>query len=77
MFETLAHGDLSLLVKAGVQWGLLGGAVLNLGTRKHHDAYLAMPGPASSSSAARTRAPARTTSATPRATEGWPSCSPS
>jgi acyl-CoA oxidase len=39
-FEVLAHGDLSLLVKSGVQWGLFGGAVLNLGTHRHHDAYL-------------------------------------
>src|SRR5687768_1325597 len=29
-FETLAFGDLSLLVKAGVQWGLFGGAVQHL-----------------------------------------------
>ena len=39
-FETLALGDLSLLVKAGVQFGLFGGAVLHLGTRKHHERYL-------------------------------------
>ena len=39
-FEMLAFGDLSLLVKAGVQWGLFGGAILHLGTRRHHDAYL-------------------------------------
>ena len=39
-FETLAYGDLSLLVKAGVQWGLFGGAILHLGTRKHHERYL-------------------------------------
>lgn len=39
-FETLAHGDLSLLVKCGVQFGLFGGAVLHLGTRKHHERYL-------------------------------------
>jgi acyl-CoA oxidase len=39
-FETLALGDLSLLVKCGVQFGLFGGAVLHLGTRKHHEAYL-------------------------------------
>ena len=32
-FEVLAHGDLSLLVKSGVQWGLFGGAVLALGTQ--------------------------------------------
>jgi len=39
-FETLAYGDLSLLVKSGVQFGLFGGAVLHLGTQRHHDAYL-------------------------------------
>lgn len=39
-FETLAFGSLSLLVKAGVQWGLFGGAIYNLGTQRHHDAYL-------------------------------------
>lgn len=40
-FEALAHGDLSVLVKVGVQFGLFGGAILQLGTRRHHDAYLA------------------------------------
>ena len=40
-FETLGHSDLSLLVKCGVQFGLFGGAVLHLGTRKHHERYLA------------------------------------
>jgi acyl-CoA oxidase len=39
-FETMAFGDLSLLVKIGVQFGLFGGAVLHLGTRKHHERYL-------------------------------------
>ena len=39
-FETLAYGDLSVLVKVGVQFGLFGGAILQLGTRRHHDAYL-------------------------------------
>ena len=39
-FETLAFGDLSVLVKAGVQFGLFGGAILQLGTERHHDAYL-------------------------------------
>src|SRR3954454_3906521 len=39
-FETLAYGDLSLLVKCGVQFGLFGGAVLHLGTTKHHERYL-------------------------------------
>ncbi len=40
-FETMAFGDLSVLVKVGVQFGLFGGAILQLGTKKHHDAYLA------------------------------------
>src|SRR3712207_1548732 len=39
-FETLAFGDLSVLVKVGVQFGLFGGAILQLGTEKHHAAYL-------------------------------------
>jgi acyl-CoA oxidase len=39
-FETQAFGDLSLLVKGGVQWGLFGGAIRNLGTRAHHEKYL-------------------------------------
>jgi acyl-CoA oxidase len=39
-FETLAYGDLSLLVKFGVQFGLWGGAVHQLGTKRHHDRYL-------------------------------------
>jgi acyl-CoA oxidase len=40
-FETFAYGDLSLVVKIGVQFGLWGGAVLHLGTRRHHERYLA------------------------------------
>jgi acyl-CoA oxidase len=39
-FETLGHGDLSLLVKFGVQFGLWGGAIQQLGTEQHHDRYL-------------------------------------
>jgi len=39
-FETLAFGDLSLLVKFGVQFGLWGGSVHQLGTKRHHDDYL-------------------------------------
>ncbi|MFE7807284.1 acyl-CoA dehydrogenase family protein [Streptomyces sp. NPDC057430] len=39
-FETLAFGDLSVLVKVGVQFGLFGGAILHLGTERHHDTYL-------------------------------------
>ena len=38
--EMLAQLDLSLMVKAGVQWGLFGGAVVALGNERHHDAYL-------------------------------------
>jgi acyl-CoA oxidase len=34
-FEMLGHTDLSLFVKAGVQWGLFGGAVSLLGTNRH------------------------------------------
>jgi acyl-CoA oxidase len=40
VFETLAHGDLSVLVKFGVQFGLWGGSILQLGTRRHHETYL-------------------------------------
>ncbi|MGH3970012.1 MAG: acyl-CoA dehydrogenase family protein, partial [Mycobacterium sp.] len=40
MIEMLAMSDLSLMVKAGVQWGLFGGAVENLGTERHHEAYV-------------------------------------
>jgi acyl-CoA oxidase len=39
-FETLGYGDLSLLVKFGVQFGLWGGAVHQLGTERHHQRYL-------------------------------------
>ena len=40
-FETLAFGDLSVLVKQGVQFGLFAGGVLQLGTSRHHRAHLA------------------------------------
>lgn len=40
-FETMAYGDLSVLIKSGVQFGLFGGAILQLGTKRHHDRYLA------------------------------------
>src|SRR4051812_12244760 len=39
-FETLAFGDLSLMIKAGVQFGLFAGAILHLGTTRHHEQYL-------------------------------------
>lgn len=40
MIEMLAMSDLSLMVKAGVQWGLFGGAIENLGTERHHRVYV-------------------------------------
>ncbi|MBX2871196.1 MAG: acyl-CoA dehydrogenase family protein [Saprospiraceae bacterium] len=40
LFDTLGHHDLSLAIKFGVQFGLFGGSVLGLGTKKHHDKYL-------------------------------------
>ena len=40
VFETLAFGDSSVLVKYGVQFGLFGGSILQLGTKRHHAAYL-------------------------------------
>lgn len=39
-FETMAHFDLSLVIKFGVQMGLWGGSVYNLGTQKHHEKLL-------------------------------------
>ncbi len=39
-FETLAHHDHSLLVKLGVQFGLFAGGIQQLGTARHHAAYL-------------------------------------
>ncbi|MEM9527122.1 MAG: acyl-CoA dehydrogenase family protein, partial [Bacteroidota bacterium] len=39
-FETIAYHDLSMTIKFGVQFGLWGGAVANLGTKGHHDKYL-------------------------------------
>ncbi len=39
-FETLAFGDLSVLVKFGVQFGLFGGSIQQLGTERHHEALL-------------------------------------
>ena len=38
--EMLAMSDLSLMVKAGVLWGLFGGAIENLGTERHHETYV-------------------------------------
>jgi len=39
-FEELVLADPSLQIKAGVQWGLFGSAVLQLGTEEHHDKWL-------------------------------------
>ncbi|MPQ97856.1 acyl-CoA oxidase [Modestobacter sp. I12A-02628] len=39
--EMIAFCDLSLMVKGGVQWGLFGGAVVALGSQRHHEKYLA------------------------------------
>jgi len=39
-FEELVTADPSLQIKAGVQWGLFGAAVLHLGTDRHHEKYL-------------------------------------
>jgi acyl-CoA oxidase len=40
VFETLGFGDLSTMVKFGVQFGLFGGSVVQLGTARHHERYL-------------------------------------
>ncbi len=40
IFENLMYVDGSLAVKFGVQFGLFGGSIQKLGTKKHHDAYL-------------------------------------
>ena len=39
-FEELVAADPSLQIKAGVQWGLFGSAVLHLGTEYHHKTFL-------------------------------------
>ncbi len=39
-FEMLGHLDLSVMVKAGVQWGLFGGAIANLGNAETRAKYL-------------------------------------
>ncbi|GAA2906288.1 acyl-CoA oxidase [Microbacterium keratanolyticum] len=39
-FEELVLADPSLQIKSGVQWGLFGSAVSQLGTREHHDKWL-------------------------------------
>ncbi|CAN5573975.1 acyl-CoA dehydrogenase [soil metagenome] len=39
-FEEILLADPSLQIKAGVQWGLFGAAVMHLGTEKHHTKWL-------------------------------------
>ena len=39
-FVELVTADPSLQIKAGVQWGLFGSAVQQLGTKEHHDKWL-------------------------------------
>ncbi|MEO0527529.1 MAG: acyl-CoA dehydrogenase [Bacteroidota bacterium] len=40
IFENLMYVDGSLTVKFGVQFGLFGGSIQKLGTKKHHELYL-------------------------------------
>ena len=39
-FQELVLADPSMQIKAGVQWGLFGAAILHLGTEKHHKKWL-------------------------------------
>jgi acyl-CoA oxidase len=39
-FQELVLADPSLQIKSGVQWGLFGSAIFQLGTEKHHDEWL-------------------------------------
>ncbi|MEV8218337.1 acyl-CoA dehydrogenase [Microbacterium sp. NPDC077391] len=39
-FEELVAADPSLQIKSGVQWGLFGSAILQLGTEQHHEKWL-------------------------------------
>ncbi len=47
MFENMMYVDGSLTIKFGVQFGLFGGSIQKLGTKKHHDQYLGDAGTAS------------------------------
>lgn len=40
IFENMMYVDGSLTIKFGVQFGLFGGSIQKLGTKKHHDIYL-------------------------------------
>ncbi len=44
VFEMTAYRDISMTIKFGVQFGLWGGAVANLGTEYHHRKYLSATG---------------------------------
>ncbi|MBU2974316.1 acyl-CoA dehydrogenase family protein [Zobellia sp. B3R18] len=46
MFENMMFADGSLSIKFGVQFGLFGGSIQKLGTKKHHDLYLSQTGKA-------------------------------
>ncbi len=46
IFENMMYVDGSMAVKFGVQFGLFGGSIQKLGTKKHHDAYLSETGKA-------------------------------
>ncbi|MGB5821233.1 MAG: acyl-CoA dehydrogenase [Saonia sp.] len=46
IFENLMYVDGSLTIKFGVQFGLFGGSIQKLGTKKHYDNYLTAAGQA-------------------------------
>ncbi len=46
IFENMMYAGGSLTIKFGVQFGLFGGSIQNLGTKKHHDLYLKSAGTA-------------------------------
>ena len=46
IFENMMYVDGSLTIKFGVQFGLFGGSIQKLGTKKHHDHYLGDAGTA-------------------------------
>ena len=46
IFENMMYVDGSLTIKFGVQFGLFGGSIQKLGTKKHHDTYLTKTGAA-------------------------------
>ena len=46
IFENMMWADGSLAIKFGVQFGLFGGSIQKLGTKKHHDKYLTDTGKA-------------------------------